>query len=162
MTSSLITFYDRMELVVQSIFNEGRCLHANQGNMNRIQECTMCFNHVHMMEKKLLMKMKFQKEHGLEGEDEEEYYAKGRKLGSMWGVCSDVYLAPVYSDCTENIDQIFQADMADWATEEFRGKMQEVEACMFLKQSQHYYKVSLEWQVKVDHQPIPGLFCCWW
>merc|ERR550519_2164032 len=114
----------KMELVVQSIFNEGRCLHANEGNMNRIQECTMCFNHVHMMEKKLLMKMKFQKEHGLEGLDEEEYYAKGRKLGSMWGVCSDVYLAPVYSDCTENIDQIFQADMADWATEEFRGKMQ--------------------------------------
>merc|ERR1719337_405047 len=104
----------KMELVVQSIFNEGRCLHANQGNMNRIQECTMCFNHVHMMEKKLLRKMKFQKEHGLEGLDEEEYYAKGRKIGSMWGVCSDVYLAPVYSDCTENIDQIFKADMADW------------------------------------------------
>merc|ERR550519_1241734 len=62
----------KMELVVQSIFNEGRCLHANQGNMNRIQECTMCFNHVRMMEKKLLRKMKFQKEHGLEGEDEEE------------------------------------------------------------------------------------------
>ena len=144
MTSSLITFYDRMELVVQSIFNEGRCLHANQGNMNRIQECTMCFNHVHMMEKKLLRKMKFQKEHGLEGEDEEEYYAKGRKLGSMWGVCSDVYLAPVYSDCTENIQELFQADMEDWATEEFRVKLKEVEACMILKQSQYYYKVSVE------------------
>merc|ERR1711874_609563 len=43
----------KMELVVQSIFNEGRCLHANEGNMNRIQECTLCFNHVHMREKKM-------------------------------------------------------------------------------------------------------------
>merc|ERR1719341_2184241 len=46
----------KMELVVQSIFNEGRCLHANEGNTNRIQECTLCFNHVHMNEKKLSMK----------------------------------------------------------------------------------------------------------
>ena len=38
--------YDRMELVVQSIFDEGRCLHANAGNLNRVQECTMCFNQV--------------------------------------------------------------------------------------------------------------------
>jgi len=130
----------KMELVIESIFNEGRCLHANEGNMNRIQECTLCFNHVLMNEKKLLREMKFQKKHGLEGFDEEEYFEKGRKVGSMWGVCSDVYLAPVYSDCTENIDQIFQADMEDWATEEFRGKLMEVEACMLLKQSQHYYK----------------------
>ena len=90
------------------------------------------------------MKMKFQKKHGLEVLDEEAYFEKGRKVGSMWAVCSDVYLAPVYSDCTENIDQIFQADMEDWATEEFRGKLMEVEACMLLKQSQYYYKVSLE------------------
>jgi len=130
----------KMELVVQSIFNEGRCLHANEGNMNRIQECTLCFNHVHMREKKLLRKMKFQKRHGLEGLDEEEYFAKGRRVGSMWGVCSDVYLAPVYSECTENLHQLFQADMAEWVTEEFQAKSKEVEACMFLKQSQHYYK----------------------
>merc|ERR1711992_501635 len=130
----------KMELVIESIFNEGRCLHANEGNMNRIQECTLCFNHVLMNEKKLLREMKFPKKHGLEGFDEEEYFEKGRKVGSMWGVCSDVYLAPVYRDCTENIDQIFQADMEDWVTEEFRGKLMEVEACMLLKQSQHYYK----------------------
>ena len=104
----------------------------------------MCFNHVHMREKKLLRKMKFQKRHGLEGLDEEEYFSKGRRVGSMWGVCSDVYLAPVYSECTENLHQLFQADMAEWVTEEFQAKSKEVEACMFLKQSQHYYKVSLQ------------------
>merc|ERR1711913_160284 len=103
----------KMQLVIESIFNEGRCLHANEGNMNRIQECNMCFNNILM---------------------------KGKRLGSMWAVCSDVYLAPVYSDCTENIDQIFQADMEDWATEEFKAKLMEVEACMLLKQSQYYYK----------------------
>merc|ERR1711953_60640 len=130
----------KMELVVQSIFDEGRCLHANAGNLNRVQECTMCFNQVLMKEKKLLMKMKFQKKHGLEVLDEEAYFEKGRKVGSMWGVCSDIYLAPAYSECTENIDQLFQADMEDWATEEFRNKMMEVEACMLLKQSEHYYK----------------------
>jgi len=130
----------KMELVVQSIFDEGRCLHANAGNLNRVQECTMCFNQVLVKEKKLLMKMKFQKKHGLEVLDEEAYFEKGRKVGSMWGVCSDIYLAPAYSECTENIDQLFQADMEDWATEEFRNKMMEVEACMLLKQSEHYYK----------------------
>merc|ERR1712087_86553 len=130
----------KMELVVQSIFDEGRCLHANEGNMNRIQECTMCFNHVLMREKKLLMKMKFQKKSGLKGMDEEEYFEKGRRVGSMWGVCSDVYLAPAYSECTENIDQLFQAEMEEWMSEEFRGKLREVEACMLLKQSQYYYK----------------------
>ena len=92
----------------------------------------------------MLMKMKFQKKHGLEGMDEEEYFAMGRKVGSMWAVCSDVYLAPAYSDCTENIQELFQADMEDWATEEFRAKLKEVEACMLLKQSQHYYKVSAQ------------------
>jgi len=130
----------KMQLVIESIFNEGRCLHANEGNMNRIQECNMCFNNILMKEKKLIMKMKFQKKHGMGGLDEEEYFEKGKRLGSMWAVCSDVYLAPVYSDCTENIDQIFQADMEDWATEEFKAKLMEVEACMVLKQSQYYYK----------------------
>ena len=108
------------------------------------------------------MKMKFQKKSGLKGMDEEEYFEKGRKVGSMWGVCSDVYLAPVYSECTENIDQLFQAEMEEWMSEEFRGKLREVEACMLLKQSQHYYKVSVEQQEDVDneHHAIPGLCCC--
>ena len=35
-------------MVIESIFNEGRCLHANEGNMNRIQECNMCFNNILM------------------------------------------------------------------------------------------------------------------
>ena len=108
------------------------------------------------------MKMKFQKKHGLEVLDEEAYFEKGRKVGSMWGVCSDIYLAPAYSECTENIDQLFQADMEDWATEEFRNKMMEVEACMLLKQSEHYYKVSLQQQRKAENQTILGLFGCWW
>ena len=108
------------------------------------------------------MKMIFQKKHGLEVLDEEAYFEKGRKVGSMWGVCSDIYLAPAYSECTENIDQLFQADMEDWATEEFRNKMMEVEACMLLKQSEHYYKVSLQQQRKAENQTILGLFGCWW
>ena len=109
------------------------------------------------------MKMKFQKRNGLKGMDEEEFFEKGRKVGSMWGVCSDVYLAPVYSECTESIHQLFQADMEEWMSEEFRGKMKEVEACMLLKQSEHYYKVSLEQQENdYEHQAISGLFCCWW
>ena len=88
------------------------------------------------------MNMKFQKKHGLDGLDDEEYFAKARKVGSMWAVCSDLYLAPAYSDCTENIEQLFQADLEDWDTEEFRDNTKGVEACMLLKQSQHYYKVS--------------------
>ena len=90
------------------------------------------------------MEMKFQKKHGLEGLDDEEYLARARKVGSMWAVCSDLYLAPAYSDCTENIEQLFQADLEDWNTEEFRDKTNEVEACMLLKQSQHFYKVSAQ------------------
>jgi len=130
----------KLQLVVESIFDEGRCVHANEGNTNRIQECTMCFNHVLMKEKKLLMKRKFQKKNGLEGLDEDEYFEMGKKIGSMWVVCSDLYLAPVYSECTENIQELFQADMEEWATEEWRNKQKEVEGCMLLKQSQYYYK----------------------
>jgi len=130
----------KMQLVVESIFNEGRCIHANEGNTNRIQECAMCFNHVVMKEKKMLMKMKFEKRHGLEGLDDEEYFEKGKRIGSMWSACSDVYLAPAYSECTENIDELLQADMADWVTEEWRQKQKEVEGCMLVKQSQYYYK----------------------
>jgi len=130
----------KMEIVVESIFNEGRCIHANEGNNNRIQECAMCFNHVVMKERKLLMEMKFQKKHGIEGPDDEEYFEKGRKIGSMWSVCSDVYLAPVYSECTENVEELLEADMAEWMTEEFRNKQKEIEGCMLLKQSKYYYK----------------------
>jgi len=130
----------KMEIVVESIFNEGRCIHANEGNNNRIQECAMCFNHVVMREKKLLMEMKFQKKHGLEGHDDEEYFEMGRKIGSMWSACSDVYLSPVYSECTENVEELLEADMAEWMTEEFRNKQKEIEGCMLLKQSQYYYK----------------------
>merc|ERR1712168_1201044 len=130
----------KMEIVVESIFNEGRCIHANEGNNNRIQECAMCFNHVVMKERKLLMEMKFQKKHGLEGPDDEEYFEMGRKIGSMWSACSDVYLSPVYSECTENVEELLEADMAEWITEEFRNKQKEIEGCMLLKQSKYYYK----------------------
>jgi len=130
----------KMQLVVESVFDEGRCIHANEGNSNRIQECTMCFNHILMKEKKLLMKAKIQKKHGLGGLNEEDYFAMGKKIGTMWAVCSDVYLAPAYSDCTENIEELVQAERSEWLTEEWRNKQKEVEGCMLLKQSQHYYK----------------------
>merc|ERR1712042_115363 len=130
----------KMQLVVESVFDEGRCIHANEGNVNRIQECTMCFNHILMKEKKLLMEAKIQKKHNLGGMDEEDYFEMGKKIGTMWAVCSDVYLAPTYSDCTENIEELVQADMSEWLTEEWRNKQKEVEGCMLLKQSEHYYK----------------------
>ena len=76
--------------------------------------------------------------------DDEEFFEKGRKIASMWSVCSDVYLAPVYSDCTENVEELLEADMAEWMTEEWRNKQQEVEGCMLLKQSKYYYKVRVK------------------
>ena len=52
LSSFIITSYNlpltRMQMVVESVFDEGRCIHANEGNNDRIQECTMCFNHVLM------------------------------------------------------------------------------------------------------------------
>merc|ERR550517_1907656 len=74
--------------------------------------------------------MKFQKKHGLEGHDDEEYFEMGRKIGSMWSACSDVYLSPVYSECTENVEELLEADMAEWMTEEFRNKQKEMDGFM--------------------------------
>ena len=36
-------------MVMESLFVEGRCIHANEGNNDRIAECVMCFNRANPM-----------------------------------------------------------------------------------------------------------------
>jgi len=134
----------KMQMVVESVFDEGRCIHANEGNNARIQECTMCFNHVLMKEKKLFEKMHLQKKYDVGGLDEGDYFKMGKKVGTMWAFCADSYLAPAYSECTEDIEELVHADPEDWLTEEWKAKQNEIEGCMLLKQSQHYYKMCSE------------------
>ena len=67
-----------MQLVVESIFNEGRCIHANEGNINRIQECAMCFNHVVMKVNSMLLPIKIIFVLGKEDVDENEIREEAR------------------------------------------------------------------------------------
>merc|ERR1712106_746376 len=56
----------KLQRVLESLFVEGRCIHANEGNNNRIAECVTCFNRAMPMHKgKKMMMEKHMMEHSL-------------------------------------------------------------------------------------------------
>merc|ERR1712168_1669343 len=81
----------KLQRVLESLFVEGRCIHANEGNDPRIAECVTCFNKAMPMEQEEeeMMEMKSDKD--------EEHHLK--KVWSQYAACANVFLAPAYSDC---------------------------------------------------------------
>ena len=56
----------------------------------------------------------------------------------MYMFCADTYLAPTYSDCFEDVDDLV-THIEEANTEEWGKKLLADQGCMFLKQYQHYF-----------------------
>lgn len=120
----------KLQRVMESLFIEGRCIHANEGNDNRIAECVTCFNRampMHM-DKKMKMEMHMDKEHML------------KKMWSQYVACSNVYLAPAYSDCFDQADDVLEDSVEEWKSAAGKAKIYQLQACLMLKQSNYWWK----------------------
>jgi len=126
---------NKMMETLESVFEEGRCEHANADNIERRNECNMCFHHVN------------EKVEEAFGEDAKNWNGKldayfdpsdALKVTGMWMFCADNYLAPVYSECYETIDSVVEAIEAKNA-EEWEKLVTEMEACATVKQAEHYF-----------------------
>ena len=135
---------DENAQVIESIFEEGRCEHANNGNNDRRQECNMCFNHVMKKSKKMQKHLK-EEMHDLDDEADQIFHSKKimkafKKISSMWMFCADNYLAPTYADCFETVEDLYVA-LDEGSMEDWQKKILEMQGCMMLKQSQYYFEV---------------------
>ena len=122
------TTYENM---LQSVFEEGYCESANPGNKDREAECMMCFDYVRTEANKMWDE--------LDNTAEQVDTAAMRMMFAQYMFCADTYLAPVYSDCFENIDDLI-THIEDNNQEEWGKKLLEDQGCMLLKQSQYYFQ----------------------
>merc|ERR1712168_186711 len=122
----------KLQRVLESLFVEGRCIHANEGNDPRIAECVTCFNKVMPMEQEEeeMMEMKSDKD--------EEHHLK--KVWSQYAACANVFLAPAYHDCMEQMDEILEDSIDDWRSAAGKAKIDQLQACLILKQSNYLWK----------------------
>merc|ERR1711887_126712 len=120
----------KLQRVLESLFVEGRCIHANEGNDPRIAECVTCFNKAMPMEqdKGEMMEMKSDKD--------EEHHLK--KVWSQYAACANVFLAPAYSDCMEQMDEILEDSIDGWRSAAGKAKIDQLQACLILKQSNYW------------------------
>merc|ERR1712212_459212 len=98
----------------------------------RIAECVTCFNKAMPMEqdKEEMMEMKSDKD--------EEHHLK--KVWSQYAACANVFLAPAYSDCMEQMDEILEESIEDWRSPAGKAKIDQLQACLILKQSNYWWK----------------------
>ena len=61
-----------------------------------------------------------------------------RRMFAMYMFCADTYLAPIYSECFEDVDDLV-THIEEANTEEWGKKLLADQGCMFLKQYQHYF-----------------------
>jgi len=119
----------KLQRVLESLFVEGRCIHANEGNNNRIADCVTCFNRAMPMHKgKKMMMEKHMMEHSL------------KKSWSQYTACANVYLAPAYSDCMDQMDNVLEDSLDEWKSAAGKAKIEQIQACLILKQSNHWWK----------------------
>jgi len=128
----------KLQMVMESLFVEGRCIHANEGNNDRIAECVMCFNRANPMlmgadHKEKDMHMHMKKDHM----DKEHHF---RKIFTKYAACANVYLAPAYSECFEQMDELLELDIEEWRSKEGKGKIDLLQACLLIKQSNYWWK----------------------
>jgi len=120
------THYEDM---LQSVFEEGYCEHANGDNSERKTECMMCYQHVRKEANKMW-----------ENVDNSVTIDTSamRRMFAMYMFCADTYLAPIYSECFEDVDDLV-THIEEANTEEWGKKLLADQGCMFLKQYQHYF-----------------------
>jgi len=123
----------KLQRVLDSLFTEGRCIHANEGNDHRIAECITCFNRAMPMNMGKKMKMHMDKEHM-----DKEHMLK--KVYSQYAACANVYLAPAYSDCFEQMDDILEDSVEEWRSAAGKAKIDQLQACFLVKQSNYWWK----------------------
>merc|ERR1712168_1363229 len=87
----------KLQRVLESLFVEGRCIHAN-----------------------------------------EEHHLK--KVWSQYAACANVFLAPAYSDCMEQMDEILEDSIDGWRSAAGKAKIDQLQACLILKQSNYWWK----------------------
>merc|ERR1712038_1169686 len=99
----------------------GYCESANPGNKDREAECMMCFDYVRTEANKMWEE--------LDNTAEQVDTAAMRMMFAQYMFCADTYLAPVYSDCFENIDDLITY-IEDNNQEEWGKKLLEDQGCM--------------------------------
>jgi len=125
----------RLQRVLESLFVEGRCIHANEGNDNRIAECVTCFNKAMPMLQGEEMMEKDDEKHT---DKEMEHHLK--KIWSRYAACANVYLAPAYSDCMDQMDEILEKTIEEWRSPGGKAEIDQLQACLVVKQSKYWWK----------------------
>ena len=65
-----------------------------------------------------------------------------KKISSLWMFCADNYLAPAYSECFQNIDNLFKVlDQKPQNLQTLSTKWIEMQECQMLKQSEYFLEV---------------------
>merc|ERR1711970_1448112 len=49
-------------------------------------------------------------------------------------------MAPAYSDCMEQMDEILEDSIDDWRSAAGKGKIDQLQSCLILKQSNYWWK----------------------
>merc|ERR1711915_384650 len=94
---------------------------GNEGNNDRIAECVMCFNRANPMlighdHKEKDMHMHMKKDHM----DKEHHF---RKIFNKYAACANVYLAPAYSECFEQMDELLELDIEEWRSKKEKARL---------------------------------------
>merc|ERR1719419_1121939 len=119
----------KLQMVMESLFVEGRCIHANEGNHERIAECVMCFNRANPL---------------LKGRDQIDKNIDWKKIYSKYAACANVYLAPAYSECFALIDDLLSLDIEKWSSQEGKLKNYLLQSCLLKKQSSYWLKACID------------------
>ena len=69
-------------------------------------------------------------------------HSNTKKTWSMYAACSNVFLAPAYSDCFDQMDEILQTDEETWSTPAIKGKIEQLQGCYLLKLGASFWKVN--------------------
>jgi len=74
----------------------------------------------------------------MKSDKDQEHHLK--KVWSQYAACANVYLAPAYSDCMEQMDDILEDTIEDWRSAAGKAKIDQLQACLILKQSNYWWK----------------------
>merc|ERR1711872_731364 len=132
----------RLQRVLESLFVEGRCIHANEGNDDRIAECVTCFNKANpmLMGSDDKMEDHHHGHHGREDMDDHHLEKYLRKVYSKYTACANVYLAPAYSGCMDQMDNLLEDSLEQWKSAEGQAKSEKLQSCLMEIQANYWWK----------------------
>lgn len=125
----------RLQRTVDSILTEGRCIHNNEGNQDRINECIFCFDWVQRDRDTSMQRL--EKIQDKEKRNKETTVVFKRSAHE-WSACNNVYLAPAYNSCFDLIDTALELEPEEWGGAEGRDLYQQVYGCLMATQTDHW------------------------